>query len=137
MKLRIECLPLNAMHTHQRTNESASAQQQRELCPCCQHSAETPYHYLFECTAYEDQRQTLHSALTARASNKLIALTALPDDQQWRQLLNPSWQDKEEEFPEISKIADFVYEAWRIRSESLHASAALSGREASGGNPEV
>lgn len=52
MRLRVECLPLRAMHSHARPGESAQQRVQRERCPCCSvPAAETVAHFLFECPA--------------------------------------------------------------------------------------
>jgi len=52
MRVRVECLPLRAMHSHARPGESAQQPVQRERCPCCSVlAAETIAHFLFECPA--------------------------------------------------------------------------------------
>lgn len=52
MRLRVECLPLRAMHSHARPGESQQQRVQRERCPCCPvPAAETVAHFLFECPA--------------------------------------------------------------------------------------
>ncbi|KAF8069361.1 LINE-1 reverse transcriptase-like [Scenedesmus sp. PABB004] len=52
MRLRMECLPLRAAHSHARRGESIARQAERERCPCCAARApESAAHFLFECGA--------------------------------------------------------------------------------------
>ncbi|KAF8064477.1 LINE-1 reverse transcriptase-like [Scenedesmus sp. PABB004] len=52
MRLRMECLPLRAAHSHARRGESIAQQAERERCPCCAARApESAAHFLFECGA--------------------------------------------------------------------------------------
>jgi hypothetical protein len=52
LRLRVECMPLRAMHSHTRPRESEHQRVQRERCPCCTAPApETAAHFLFGCAA--------------------------------------------------------------------------------------
>ena len=121
MQLRMECLPLHAMHTFTRRRESPSAQQARQACPCCHSAAETPPHFLLECPAYASVRQDLMRAL--QASDPQAATTASAD---WRALVGPALLDVE---ATRAPVLDYILAAWSKRR------AALTGREANGGNP--
>jgi hypothetical protein len=112
MHLRLECLPLHAMHSHTRRGETAAAKQLRERCPCCQQAPETAAHFLFECPAYTQ----LRSPLTGYIQDAQDSQTLAP----WRALL--AFEDGEAFGP----IASFVFAAWQ------HRRAVLAGREANG-----
>jgi len=148
LKLRTECLPLHAMHTQQRRQESAASRHEREKCRCCNASAETAHHFLSECSAFNTQRRTLHEALTQLAPAKMAALSAMQPDQQWRQLLNPAFWNSQtvglttvmteaasangigEEF---KYIATFVVDAWKARK--VLEGSVLTGRVIDGSDP--
>jgi hypothetical protein len=110
MHFRLETLPLNAFHSHTRQRESAEARRIRERCPSCLSHAETPTHFLLECPAYSAARslpQFAHCFAEAQAH---------PTQAPWRSLLD------------MPEMAHFVFKAWTRRR------AALTGREANGGN---
>lgn len=133
MHMRMECLGLNAFHSHRRQGESSSAQQARELCPCCQQAPETPTHFLLECTAYSPPRSVLLAGAIAEAQANPTANhgpsshnpgnpaggDSTPVLETWRVILDHMQ-------PGVIK---FVQDAWRIRR------AVLTGRGANGGNP--
>jgi hypothetical protein len=87
MGLRIESLPLKCMHSHQRSNETIVQQQQREVCPVCKQSAETPAHFLLDCPVYNAARTTLFNILHTTHPNKMSAVAHMPSTQVWRALL--------------------------------------------------
>jgi hypothetical protein len=70
MHLRLECLPLRAMHSQTRGSETAAARQLRECCPCCQQAPETPTHFLFECPAYAQARNTTTGYIAKAQANQ-------------------------------------------------------------------
>ena len=111
MHMRLECLPLNAMRSHTRRGESAEAKQLRERCPCCQQAAETPAHFLFECSAYTQ----LRSSITGQIQHAHDRQDMAP----WRALL--AFEDGA-----FGPTASFVLAAWQRRR------AVLNGREANG-----
>ena len=111
MHMRLECLPLNAIHGHTRNGETAAAKQLRERCPCCQQAPETPAHFLFECSAY----MHLRSSITGQVQDA----HASQDVDPWRALL--AFEDGA-----FGPIASFVLAAWQ------HRRAVLNGREANG-----
>ena len=113
MLFRLEKLPLNAFHQHRRARESADAQRQRELCPGCQRQPETPTHFLLECPAYAALRSPTFNAAVADAQNSQDA-----DTEVWRTLLKL----------DNDSVPGYIFNAWRLRR------AALTGREANGGN---
>lgn len=110
MHFRLEILPLNAFHSHSRQRESAETRRRRELCPSCSSHAETPTHFLLECPAYSSPRSLPHVAAC------IADVYRYPSQEPWRALLD---------HPDM---ASFVYQAWMLRR------AALTGREANGGN---
>ena len=67
MHMRLECLGLNAFHSHRRHWESAETQRNRELCPCCHNSPEAPTHFFFRCPAYSSPRSLFLAAAIADA----------------------------------------------------------------------
>jgi AraC-like DNA-binding protein len=115
MQLRMECLPLRAMHSYARNKESAAARQIRQQCPVCNTAQETATHFLLECPAYVDDR--------ARLLHRL-RLTQRPDD--WRCLLGNDYLQRVDY---TDAIADYVAAIWHKRK------TALTGREANGGDP--
>jgi hypothetical protein len=110
MHARLEILPLNAFHSHSRQRESADTRRMRELCPSCQARAETPTHFLLECPAYSSIRSLPHIAAC------IADVQRYPTQEPWRVLLD---------HPDM---ASFIHQAWVLRR------AALTGREANGGN---
>jgi hypothetical protein len=112
MHMRLECLPLRAMHSRARDNETAAAQQLRERCPCCQQAPETPAHFLFECPAYTQARTTVTGYITQAQADQ--------DRDPWRVLL--AFEDR----AAFAPVASFVLAAWQ------HRRAVLTGREANG-----
>lgn len=82
MHFRLECLPLNAFHRHERRNESASTRRLRELCPCCQEAVETPTHFLLDCPAYSSSRSLPHIA------ECIADVASVPVNERWRALLD-------------------------------------------------
>ena len=110
MHFRLEIFPLNAFHAHSRPQESADARRRRELCPSCNSHAETPTHFLLECPAYSSLRSLPHIAAC------IADVHRYPAQEPWQALLD---------HPDM---ASYVYKAW------LHRRAALTGREANGGN---
>ena len=113
MHMRLECLPLNAMHSHTRRGESAAAKQLRERCPCCQQAPETPAHFLFECSAFTQLRSPIADHIEDAHDSQ--------DLDPWRALL--AFEDGA-----FGPIASFVLAAWQRRR------AVLTGREANGVN---
>jgi hypothetical protein len=123
----------DAFHSHRRQGETSTAQEARELCPCCQQAPETPTHFLLECTAYSSPRSVLLAGAIAEAQANPAANHApnshnpgspagggsTPALETWRVILDHMQ-------PGVIK---FVQDAWRIRR------AALTGRGANGGNP--
>jgi hypothetical protein len=110
MHFRLEILPLNAFHSHNRQRESADARRRRELCPSCSAHSETPTHFLLECPAYSSPRSLPHIA------QYIADAQASPTQAPWRVLLD------------TPEMASYILQAWNIRR------AALTGREANGGN---
>jgi hypothetical protein len=110
LHFRLEILPLNAFHSHNRQRESADARRRRELCPSCNTHAETPTHFLLECPAYSSPRSLPHIAACIADTHRYLA------QEPWRALLD---------HPDM---VSFIYQAWVLRR------AALAGREANGGN---
>jgi hypothetical protein len=138
VKLRTECLQLNALHAYQRRNETETARSQRRRCPCCDAADETTHHFLFACPAYDARRAELKHALRGGSIDLLTPLLALPEQQQVQALLNPRyWGDDASmscdpcfvPYAYTIAIARFVAAAWRLRSRTLHARTALNGRE--------
>ena len=133
MHMRMECLGLNAFHSHRRQGETSTAQEARELCPCCRQAPETPTHFLLECTAYSSPRSALLAGAIAEAQSNPVTSHApnshnlgnpvgggpTPMLETWRVILDHMQ-------PGVLK---FVQDAWRIRR------AALTGRGANGGHP--
>jgi Reverse transcriptase (RNA-dependent DNA polymerase) len=111
MQMRLECLPLNAMHSHRRGSESAAAQQARERCPCCQQAPETPAHFLLECPAYTHLRSPIAGHIQDAQDSQ--------DLDPWRALLAFTGGPP-------GPVASFVLAAWQRRR------AVLTGREANG-----
>jgi len=144
MQLRAECLPIKAMRTHTRTNESATARQSRQQCPTCRQAPETPAHFLFECPAYSSIRAELFHTLQAKqipspTTHQPVQPAAQEDTpillehfreldgaHAWRTLMGPNYLEHDEA---TGAIADYMTAAWNARR------AALNGREANGGNP--
>jgi hypothetical protein len=144
MQLRVGCLPLKAMRTHIRTDESTHAHQTRLQCPACQQAPETPAHFLFECPAYSTTRAELFHTLQAkgrpspttgnlvpsvsRATTPILLehFRELDGAQAWRTLMGPDFLEHEEA---TGAIADYIIAAWNARR------AVLNGREANGGDP--
>ena len=89
----------------------AEAKQLRERCPCCQQAAETPAHFLFECSAYTQ----LRSSITGKIQHAHDSQDMAP----WRALL--AFEDGA-----FGPTASFVLAAWQRRR------AVLNGREANG-----
>jgi hypothetical protein len=87
MGLRIESLPLRCMHSNQRRHETVVQQQQRELCPVCKQSPETPAHFLLECPDYTAARTPFFNVLRTTHPDKMCAVEQLPAIQVWRSLL--------------------------------------------------
>jgi hypothetical protein len=112
MHMRLECLPLHAMHSHTRRNETAAAKQLRERCPCCQQAPETPAHFLFECPAYAQIRSPVADHIQDAQDSQ--------DLDPWRALL--AFEDGDA----LGPIASFVLATWQ------HRRAVLTGREANG-----
>jgi hypothetical protein len=148
MQLRAECLPLRAMHHTTRRNETVAARQQRELCPCCRLSPETPAHFLLECSATAAPRRELFAALQLAGAESPVTgravghqAVASPGEPlllahfvaheatvagSWRRLLGAGYL----EHKTIGRdVAAYVSTAWATRR------AALTGRGANGGNP--
>jgi hypothetical protein len=146
MQMRLECLPLKAFHSHRRRNETAEAQRIRELCPCCQQTSETPTHFLLECPAYSSPRSTcLADAIAGTRSADQDARPSAPADPATQAHTAPSpealdapasaapsgevdaWRDVMK--MKCAGVEAYMVHSWRIRR------AALTGREANGGNP--
>jgi hypothetical protein len=141
MHMRIECLPLKAMHMHSRANESATARHARMQCPCCRQAPETPTHFLLECPAYSAPRvQLFHTLQDLKMSSPVTGRPLPPNTtstllehfrqldaaQAWRTLMG---SDYLEMHVATGSIANYIMAAWSKRR------AALDGREANGGNP--
>jgi hypothetical protein len=120
MHMRMECLPLHAMHAHARRNESPAAQQARQECPCCRSAAETPTHFVLECPAYASVRAELMRTLQASHPNAEASIST-----DWRALVGPTYLDDDRT---RAAVLDYVVAAWTKRR------AALTGREANGGD---
>jgi len=118
MHMRLECLGLNAFHSHRRRGESAETQRNRELCPCCTNSPETPAHFLLECPAYSSPRSLLLTGAIADAHAQPIGPGPAATET-WRVILANMR-------PGVIK---YVQDCWSIRR------AALTGRGANGGHP--
>ena len=118
MHMRLECLGLNAFHSHHRRGESLQAQRNRELCPGCRQAAETPTHFLLECPAYSASRSVLLADAIADAQTATPGANGA-DMGAWRVIMARMQ-------PGVIK---FVQDAWGIRR------TALTGRGADGGNP--
>jgi hypothetical protein len=148
MQLRAECLPLRVMHHTARRNETAAARQQRELCPCCRLSPETPAHFLLECSATAAPRRELFAALQVAGAESPVTGRAVGHQDMaspgeplllahfvaqeavvagtWRRLLGAGYL----EHKTLGRdVAAYVSTAWATRR------AALTGRGANGGNP--
>lgn len=121
LKLRIEVLHLNAMHTRQRERETAAAQRTRELCPCCKQTAETAHHFLLQCPTYSQPRTHLLTTLRTLAPAQHAQLMTMQPAEQWRQLLNERhWNQPDA----TAEIATFLVAAWKRRGEEKEAAAA-------------
>jgi hypothetical protein len=138
MRLRVGALQLKAMQTYQRRGETAAARKERELCPCCCSAAETPFHFVFECTAYAACREKMMVMLQEMIPNRLTAIAAARPQDSWRMLLGagvldaaPARQQLEAIKTPLEVVADFVMEAWK------HRNTVLTGRGTNGGNPMV
>jgi hypothetical protein len=152
MRLRVQCLQLHAMHTHERRNESTGARHARMQCPCCQHAAETPYHFLLECHAYAALRDPMLRALQSIKPQRAEAIQSETPERAWRLLLADDilgagprirrpfaagqhhmqmQQLQQHELTLMELVAGYVIGAWQLRS------AVLAGRGTNGGNPMV
>lgn len=118
MHMRLECLGLNAFHSHRRHGESAETQRNRELCPCCNNSPETPTHFFLECPAYSSPRSVLLAAAIADAHAQPIGPGPAATET-WRVILANM----------CPGVIKYVQDCWSIRR------AALAGRGANGGHP--
>lgn len=118
MHMRLECLGLNAFHSHRRRGESAETQRNRELCPCCNNSPETPTHFFLECPAYSSPRSLLLAAAIADARAQPIGPGPAATET-WRVILANM----------CPGVIKYVQDCWSIRR------AALTGRGANGGHP--
>lgn len=137
MKLRLECLPLRAMHSHRRQNETSAQQAQRELCPVCNDASETAAHFLLECSAYTACRNTLFTKLQKTVPDALAVIQAGSANDTWRLLLKDDVLGNDDTVQEdmadttnalteggsavtaMKAVADFVCDAWKLRSTAL------------------
>lgn len=111
MHMRLETLPLNALHRHTRPRETTAARTRREMCPACLTYAETPTHFLLECPAYSSLRSLPCVAAC------IAGVQAQQSQTPWRALLDEP------------AMAPYIHAAWTLRR------AALAGREANGASP--
>lgn len=93
-------------------SETAAARQLRECCPCCQQAPETPTHFLFECPAYAQARNTVTGYIANAQANQ--------GGDPRRTLL--AFEDR----AAFAPIASFVPAAWQ------HRRAVLTEHEANG-----
>lgn len=141
MKMRLECLPLRAIHSCQRRNETTVQRTQRESCPACHSAPETLAHFLLECPAYSACRTTLFNKLQETVPATLAAIQAGPPANTWRVLLTddvlgndeparPAGAEREDAsaVTAMRAVADFVCEIWKLRS------TVLTGRGTNEGN---
>jgi hypothetical protein len=121
MKLRTECIPLRGVTCRKRPNESETAFQQRQQCPCCQETTnETIAHFLLSCSAYQAPRQALQTSLQLTAPVEFAALDALTaqPEQQWRSLLHEGFWNSTA-MAIMPLVATYIVEAWKIRKTTL------------------
>jgi hypothetical protein len=128
MGLRTECISLRCIKKSQRKNETIVQQLQRESCPHCSTTAETPSHFILQCPAYVDARNIMFDALQQACPEEVAKVKSLPQDQAWRQLLSDGFLDNADS---LAAVASFVMAAWQLRN------TALTGRETNGGNSMV
>ena len=139
LRLRTECLQLNAMHSHSRARETAAARAQRQRCGCCNVGvAETAEHFLVECTNTHAPRAVFEAAVAEIDSHKLQAWQALPLKERVVKLVDPGyWGEggqqqaavdaEQRDSLNITKhVATFICDAWKART------TALTGRETEG-----
>jgi len=143
MKMRLECLPLRASHSHQRRNETIVQRAQRESCPACNNAPETLAHFLLECPAYSACRNTLFAKLQETAPATLAVIQAGPPATTWRMLLTDDVLGNDDHARQVPTgtesdgasvvtsmraVADYVCDLWKLRN------TALTGRGTNEGN---
>jgi hypothetical protein len=132
MKMRLESLPLRAIHSCQRRNETTVQHTQRESCPACHSAPETLAHFLLQSPAYSACRTTLFNKLQETVPATLAAIQAGPPAHTWRVLLTddvlgndeparPAGAEREDASAVIAMraVADFVCEIWKLRNTVL------------------
>jgi hypothetical protein len=140
LRVRTECLQLNAIHSHSRRVETAAAAAQRQRCACCEAgAAESVEHFLFECTTTQPARAAFEAAVEQMSVEQLQSWQALPLKERAAKLVNPGyWGEEQQRGQQVAieaeqdswvvtrHVATYICHAWSART------TALAGRETEG-----